>query len=124
MNDQIVPLFCTAQLDATKSFYQRHLGFRVAVEMPGYAELERGSGGPKLGFMSPEEGKWKPASGEGLLYCFSVENADREHERLVAEGVSILAEPEDKPWGLRSCCTRDPEGYAVWISTPVEGFDA
>ena len=58
MKNVIVPLFCTPKLDATKAFYQQHLGFRIAVEMPGYAELEQGEGGP------PPRPSWSPDGGE------------------------------------------------------------
>lgn len=115
MKDTIVPLFCTEQLDATKAFYREHLGFAVAVEMPGYAELERGAAGPRLGFMAPEEGQWVPGAGKGLVYCFQVEDADAEHRRLAAEGVPIVAEPEDKPWGERGFLAADPNGITLYF---------
>ena len=44
---------------------------------------------------------WQPAAGQGLIYCFGVEDADAEHARLAAAGVKIVEEPEDKPWGER-----------------------
>ena len=119
MTDAIVPLYCTSALDATKTFYQRHLGFTVAVEMPGYAELERGAGGPRLGFMAPEEGKWEPGSGQGLVYCFPVTDADAEHARLAREGVTIVDEPEDKPWGERGFLAADPNGITLYFGQPL-----
>ena len=120
MNNDIVPLFCTQQIDATKAFYQEHLGFGVAVEMPGYVELERGKGGPRLGFMTPEDGKWQAAAGQGLIYCFQVENADAEHARLAREGVTIVDEPEDKPWGERGFLAADPNGITLYFGHVLE----
>lgn len=119
MKNAIVPLFCTAELEATKAFYRRHLGFEATVEMPGYAELERGAGGPRLAFMAPDECRWKPASGEGLVYCFQVEDADAEHARLAGEGVPITAEPEDKPWGERAFLAADPNGVSLYFGQPL-----
>ena len=115
MKDAIIPLFCTNQLDATKAFYRDHLGFQISTEMEGYAELERGTGGPKLGFMSPDGEMWKPATAQGLCYAFQVEDADAEHARLQREGVTILAPPEDKPWGERGFLAADPNGLALYF---------
>ena len=115
MKKTIVPLFCTAKLDATTAFYRKHLGFSVAVELPGYAELEHGEGGPRLAFMAPDEAKWQPASGQGLFYCFQVEDADATHARLAAEGVTIVDEPEDKPWGERAFVAADPNGISLYF---------
>ena len=122
MNNAIIPLFCTERFDDTKSFYMRHLGFRVSAEMPGYAELEQGEGGPRLGFMAPDEEceKWTAASGNGLIYCFQVEDADAEHTRLAGEGVSILEAPADKPWGERGFLAQDPNGIALYFGHPIE----
>ena len=115
MKNAVLPLFCTSDLDATKAFYGRHLGFEVAVELGSYAELECGQGGPRVAFMSPEEGKWAPASGQGLVYCFAVDDADAEHARLAREGVTIVQEPEDKPWGERAFMAADPNGITLYF---------
>ena len=120
MKKMIVPLFCTAQLDLTKAFYQKHLGFSVSVELPGYAELEQGEGGPRLAFMAPGEGKWQPASGQGLFYCFQVEDADALHARLIEEGVTIVEVPEDKPWGERAFVAADPNGISLYFGHMLE----
>ena len=120
MKNAIVPLFCTEKLDGTKAFYEKHLGFRVAAEMPGYVELEQGAGGPRLAFMGPDPAKWQAASGQGLLYCFQVENADAEHVRLVAEGVTIVEEPADKPWGERGFLAADPNGITLYFGHMLE----
>lgn len=123
MSKHIVPLFCTRDLEATKSFYRQHLNFSVAAEMPGYAELEQGAGGPRLGFMAPDEA-WSPASGQGLVYCFAVEDADAEHRRLAGEGVAIVKEPEDKPWGERGFLASDPNGITLYFGHPLPATTA
>lgn len=115
MKDVFVPLFSTPQLEATQAFYERHFGFRVAVELPGYVELQYGETGPKLGFMTPQDEIGPAASGQGLIYCFQVDDADAEHARLLGEGVAILQAPEDKPWGERGFVAADPNGISLWI---------
>jgi len=120
MKDMIVPLFCTTDFDATKEFYQRHLGFEIAVELPGYVELERSKQGAKLAFMAPDDGTWKPGTGKGLVYCFQVADADAEHARLAGEGVAIVQTPEDKPWGERAFMAADPNGITLYFGHMLE----
>lgn len=122
MENAIVPLFCTAELDRTVAFYREHLGFRVSTEMPGYAELEQGEGGPRLAFMAPcetETKNWQAASGDGLVYCFRVDDADAEHARLAKEGVTIVEGPSDRPWGERGFAAEDPNGISLWIAHAI-----
>jgi predicted enzyme related to lactoylglutathione lyase len=52
--------------------------------------------------------------GLGVALWFACENAAAVHERLAADGVPILTEPFDGPFGL-TFVLRDPDGYAVTI---------
>jgi uncharacterized glyoxalase superfamily protein PhnB len=40
-----------------------------------------------------------------------VDDVDGHYERACAGGAQIVAEPEDKPWGLRQYTAADPEGH-------------
>ena len=42
-----------------------------------------------------------------------VDDVDAHCERARARGATIVAEPEDKPWGLRQYTASDPEGH-LW----------
>jgi catechol 2,3-dioxygenase-like lactoylglutathione lyase family enzyme len=59
--------------------------------------------------------------GRGVRVEVRVADVDFTYERLEMLGVPFEFPPEDMPWGLRSCGSRDPEGYAVWISSLAEG---
>jgi catechol 2,3-dioxygenase-like lactoylglutathione lyase family enzyme len=49
---------------------------------------------------------------EGHMHCFFIEGSvDELHAQHVASGASIIAPPENKPWGLREYVVRDPSGY-------------
>lgn len=52
--------------------------------------------------------------GLGVALWLACENAGGLHDRLAADGVPILTEPFDGPFGL-TFVFRDPEGYAVTI---------
>lgn len=57
--------------------------------------------------------------GKGTLVELWVDDVDAEHARLSSMGIPFEGPPEDKPWGLRSCTTRDPEGYRVSLSSRI-----
>ncbi len=40
-----------------------------------------------------------------------VDDVDSHYQRARAAGAAIVAEPEDKPWGLRQYMAEDPEGH-------------
>jgi lactoylglutathione lyase len=55
--------------------------------------------------------------GDGLRFelCAYVDDVDAEVARLRAEGVDVLHEPEDKPWGERAAYVADPDGNPVQL---------
>ncbi len=48
-----------------------------------------------------------------------VEDVDAIVDRLRAEGVEVLVEPADQPWGERLAYVQDPEGNAVMLTAPI-----
>jgi lactoylglutathione lyase len=50
--------------------------------------------------------------------AFFVDDPDREHERLVQSGVTVLAAPTDRPWGERTLHIADPDGNVVELTRP------
>lgn len=50
-----------------------------------------------------------------MSIAFTVENVDREYERLVKHGVDIVAQPETRPWGAKNLSFRDPDGNVVYL---------
>jgi predicted enzyme related to lactoylglutathione lyase len=56
--------------------------------------------------------------GLGVALWLACENAGGLHDRLTADGVPILTEPFDGPFGL-TFVFRDPEGYAVTVHEAV-----
>ena len=59
-------------------------------------------------------------SGRGAVVMeFEVQDVDREYERLLGLGVSIVKPPKTHPWGRRSVWFRDPDGNIVNFNAPV-----
>ncbi len=116
----VTPHFLTTKVDEAKEFYSRHLGFRATFHKPGeYVSMRsREPSGTEVAFMAPPPGAPVPAA-EGIFYGIEVADADREHTRLVAEGVKIVDAPEDQPWGGRRLTFRDPSGILVLLFHPI-----
>ena len=51
------------------------------------------------------------------LYLSTVQDVDALAERIKAEGWTLEMEPTDTPWGTRVLRVRDPDGFAIAIST-------
>ena len=111
-------------LDAARGFYGDLLGLPVIYESDFFLSFQSGPAS-FLSFNGRREDYVKFGNGgRGVLVEFRVGDVDATWRTLAAFGIPFEFTPEDKPWGLRSCCMRDPEGYAVWLSTPVEGARA
>ncbi len=108
-------------LDAARGFYADLLGLAVVYESDFFLSFASGPGSFLSCNARRADYERDGAGGKGVLVEFRVKDVDATWRGLAAFGIPFDFEPEDKPWGLRSCCTRDPEGYAVWISTPIGG---
>jgi catechol 2,3-dioxygenase-like lactoylglutathione lyase family enzyme len=105
----------TNKLRESKEFYIRHLGFRLVYESGWYIELIAADN-PAIGvsFTLPQR-----EAGEffrqGLILSFEVADVDAEYRRLKAEGLDIVQDLVDKPWGERSFVVDDPNGVHLYI---------
>jgi catechol 2,3-dioxygenase-like lactoylglutathione lyase family enzyme len=107
-------------LDAARGFYFDLLGFPIVYESDWFLSLDAGNNVHVCCNARRDDYATSGSQGRGAKLEFRVADVDDVHRRLSRLGVPFEFPPEDKPWGLRSCGVRDPEGYAVWFSTPVE----
>lgn len=107
-------------LDAARGFYGDLLGLQVIYESDFFLSFRMSESSFLSCNARREMYEEAGTGGRGVIIEFRVENVDQAWQRLASLGIPFDFPPEDKPWGLRSCGTRDPEGYAVWISTVVE----
>lgn len=61
----------------------------------------------------------KDRLGWGVALWFGCDDADALHDRLVAQGTTILSPPKDGPFG-RYFAFRDPFGYTITPHTVVQ----
>jgi catechol 2,3-dioxygenase-like lactoylglutathione lyase family enzyme len=54
-----------------------------------------------------------PEVGARFQLTIDVDDVDATCAELTARGVELLNGPQDRPWGVRTACFRDPAGH-VW----------
>jgi lactoylglutathione lyase len=121
MADRAFPVVYAQKVTATVSFYER-LGFERHFQMPpegepGYVGLRRGTYE-----LAVVDAQW-PADQLGEtaatgrpaprfeMYVY-VDDVD-----AMVEGLTVLREPEDMPWGERVAYVTDPDGNPVALCT-------
>jgi uncharacterized glyoxalase superfamily protein PhnB len=115
-----------ADVRASADWAVAHLGFTEEMAADGFASLARDDAGFNLIYLRVGLETFKPSSAaghaDGLLVVFTVEDVDAEHERLVAEGVTVVTPPETEPWGERYLQLADPNGVVYqlvqWVEAP------
>src|SRR5512143_1957687 len=81
-------------LEAERTFYRDIMGMTVETEAPNFLQVHPRDGqGPEFGI-----GVGEPSVGGPELW-WRTEDADALHAALVAQGVRILQEPKDQPFG-------------------------
>ncbi|WP_421382829.1 VOC family protein [Bacillus salacetis] len=112
-------------LDKTIHFYRDLLGLSIKMEAGTYIELETGattlsfntreSGRDITGLPIPDQKRKEQTFEIGLV----TEDVKGVVEKLRAEGVAILLEPTEKPWGQVVAYVEDPDGHYIEICTPL-----
>ena len=99
----------THDVPRLSAFYQQVLQVKAdcdsdvhqAIQVPG-ALLTLYNNGEAKGCGNPD-----------VVLAFTVEDVDKEYERLKALGVTILEPPTTRPWGARNLLFSDPDGNTL-----------
>ena len=124
---RIVPALSYDDAPAMIEFLCRAFGFveRFRLDMPdgsiGHASLVYGDGEVTLASAYPEGGLGGPGRLPHLHASVTVyvDDVDAHYARAVAEGATILQEPEDQFYGDRTYRAADPEGGRWWFHQEV-----
>jgi len=102
-------------LDASADFYESTIGLTRAPQSPPGA-IVFATTPIAFAVRNPLPGTDLDGGhpGLGVALWLACENAGDLHDRLAADGVPIITEPFDGPFGL-TFVFRDPDGYAVTI---------
>jgi lactoylglutathione lyase len=111
---QTVVLY-VSQIERAARFYRDQLGLEQVYENEGRVALQCGA--TRL-FLHPtdesERGPWN------IELYFQVEDVDDVVSRLRTQGVGVLLEPTDEPWGERNAGILDPDGYPIYLTQSLE----
>jgi lactoylglutathione lyase len=107
---QTIVLF-VSDVERARRFYRDQLGLEQVHESGGRVGLQCGA--TRL-LLHPtedaERGAWNVE-----LY-FQVEDVDECVARMRGQGVGVLLEPSDEPWGERNAGVLDPDGYPIYLT--------
>lgn len=112
--------------EKTMDFYKGKLGLPVKMQQDTYVEFDTGattlsintrkSVKELIGLQVPEGS----ASTQTFEIGFVVEDVAATIEVLRQQGVTIIKEPDTKPWGQTVAYVADPDGHYIEICTSME----
>jgi lactoylglutathione lyase len=119
MITELFPILSTPDVHRALGFYRDLLGGRVTYEFPGpdgeaaYVGIEIGASHLGIGVSGEAPGARDDRRGWSLWVYTA--DCDGLVDQLRTEGVTIVEEPADQPWGERVARVLDPDGNEVII---------
>ena len=94
---------------ASRDWYVKHLGFKVEFEnlATGFSAIQDDND-----FTIFLQNAKTPLAGEKCSLTIQVDDVDRTHRKLSAQGVKFLHEPKRHSWGY-GAELEDPDGYLI-----------
>ena len=117
---EVSSAFTTEKVSETRDFYIKYLGARLTFDCGWYINLQFGNDSATLQFMSPQKPEHKLSKACGLIYNFSVDDVDKEYDRVTKDGLTIGTPLNDAPWGDRYFIVIDPIGIALYFYKQIE----
>lgn len=65
------------------------------------------------------DGTHKNNQNQNICLAFTVDDVDKEYERLNALGVMVIEPPTTRPWGARNMHCVDPDGNHIYFRSFV-----
>ena len=113
--------------DEALNFYTENLGFRVHTDAM-FGPMRWLTLHPfeqphfELSIMLAENDAEKALVGkqgaEKPLFCIESTDCKKDYARLKANGVTVIGEPEEQPWGI-SISLKDPAGNIIYMVQPT-----
>ena len=101
-------------LEQARAFYTEKLGFAVEGQQPGFVQFKKHADTGAL-FALLEQAGVSPHHGVELWLL--VDKADATYATLVSNGVEIVNQPSDEPFG-RAFTIKDPAGNIINMFQP------
>jgi lactoylglutathione lyase len=122
MAQRAFPVVYAADVARAARFWER-LGFARFYQLPeqgepGYVGLRRGEAELAVVAVQWAHDQYGLKAGDGPRFemFVYVEDVDRLVPQLRAEGVTVLRDPADMPWGERVAAVADPDGNPVSLA--------
>lgn len=116
-------VLCTADVEGTAAFWERHFHFRRVFQSDWYVHLTSELDSKSNLAILDYEHETIPAAfrkpAAGILINFEVDDVDAEYERAVTAGLKIHLTLRDEPFGQRHFITEDPNGIAIDVIQPI-----
>lgn len=116
-----------SDVDASQSFYEEGLGFTVTERGERSVRFETGRCELMLeedfepetlaafGLTPPGESR-----GDGVIVVVEVADVAAVYEQAEEYGAEVLMEPREVEWGREMMLVRDPDGYVIEVSRPLD----
>ena len=118
------PIIITAQKNACRDFWVRHLGLQVNFDSDWFVWLASADGSLSLAFMTPDHPSAPPGpepfGGKGVCFEVQVENVDTAHADFVRTGGRVTYALTDEAFGQRRFGFADPSGLWVDMVQQIE----
>jgi lactoylglutathione lyase len=120
------PVVYSRDVERAAGFYAGWLGFEEHTRLPpegdaGYIGLRRGDSDLAIVDAAWPQDQFGMRMGDEPrfeLFVY-VDHVDDAVAAMSGEGVPVLKEPEDMPWGERVGWVADPDGNPVGLATPA-----
>ena len=113
-----------ADIRKSMAWYRDVVGFEVQQEreLEGVLRAVALQAGSVRILLNQDDGArgWDRAKGEGISIQFiTSDSVDEIAARIKANGSAIDSGPADMPWGVRMLRLRDPDGFKLVFSSPL-----
>jgi len=118
MFQEMFPILSTPDLPRALRFYRDLLGFEVTYRFPPEGEPQYvglSLGASQLGIGASDVAE-APRDSVFALWVYA-DDCDQAVTHLRANGVTVLAEPADQPWGERMAEVSDFDGNRVIVAS-------
>jgi len=114
-------------IEASVRWYREALGFKVDQTWEAEGKLAGAiiSAGDIRIVLNQDDGKlgWDRIKGQGFYLQLNVvtgADVDAAAARIKAAGGKLIDEPADRDWGARMFQFKDPDGFKLGVSTPLQ----
>ena len=106
-------------LRSSVAFYCENLGFTINFEFEGWCFLSRDGIQFMLGHC-PDEVPASQINDHSYFAYIEVQGVDELHDEFLARGLTSLAVPESKPWGMREFMVTTPDGHRIMFGQDLD----